>query len=310
MCRIDDPSQFSKAHARLHLRPMLRSMTGFGRAEGLVNEKKVTVELRSLNSKQLDLQVKLPSVWREKETGLRQWAGERVVRGKADLYVGIDGTAAAKRTTFNADLIRAYHDELRALTRTVAPESNTDLLAVVLRMPDVMSTAKDEPDPAEWTATQGLIEQAWQAYESFRGTEGEKLHTELKERTANIMRLLGDVDAMDAGRIGRTRERILSRLEELKAKVDQDRFEQELVFYLEKMDVTEEKVRLAAHCSYFTGTMDTEDCQGRKLGFITQEMGREINTLGSKSNDADMQRTVVLMKDELEKIKEQMLNVL
>ncbi|MEO8732878.1 MAG: YicC/YloC family endoribonuclease, partial [Flavobacteriales bacterium] len=224
---------------------MLRSMTGFGRAEGLVNEKKVTVELRSVNSKQLDLQVKMPSVWREKETELRQWAGERVVRGKADLYVGIDGTKTAKRTTFNADLIKVYHDELRAVAREIAPDNTTDLLAVVLRMPDVMSAAKDELDPAEWTATQTLIEQAWQAYESFRKAEGEKLYTELKDRTAKIMRLLADVEAMDAGRIDRTRVRILSRLEELKAKVDQDRFEQELVFYLDKMDVTEEKVRLA-----------------------------------------------------------------
>lgn len=289
---------------------MLRSMTGFGRAEGLVNEKKVTVELRSLNSKQLDLQVKVPSAWREKETELRQWAGERVVRGKADLYIGAEGARTAKRTTFNAELIQVYHDELRSVARAIAPESNTDLLAVVLRMPDVISAAKDEFDPLEWEAVFRLVEQAWLAFEDFRKAEGGKLHAELKERTTNITRLLAEVSAMDGSRIDRTRERILARLEELKVKVDRDRFEQELVFYLEKLDVTEEKVRLATHCAYFMETMDREECQGRKLGFITQEMGREINTLGSKSNDAEMQRLVVLMKDELEKIKEQMLNVL
>ncbi len=285
-------------------------MTGFGRAEGLVGTKKVTVELRSLNSKQLDLQVKVPSPWREKEIELRQWAGERIVRGKADLNIGVEGIQAVKRTVFNAELIQAYYDELLAVSRSVAPESNTDLLALVLRMPDVMSTAKEEFDPTEWKQVFTLVEQAWVAYEEFRSTEGGKLFTELKERTNNISRLLAEVDAMDRDRIGRTRERIMAKLEELKAKVDQDRFEQELVYYMEKQDVTEEKLRLATHCGYFIRTMEEEDSQGRKLGFITQEMGREINTLGSKSNDADMQQRVVLMKDELEKIKEQMLNVL
>lgn len=285
-------------------------MTGFGRAEGIVNEKKLTVELRSVNSKQLDLQVKLPSAWREKETELRQWAGARVVRGKADLYIGAEGPKVAKRTSFNTDLIRAYYEELQTVSTTIAAKSNTDLLAIVLRMPDVLSTTKDELDPAEWEGTLLLVEQAWLSYERFRTAEGEKLYAELKDRTSNISRLLAEVEAMDGGRISHTRERILGRLEELKAKVDHDRFEQELVFYLDKMDVTEEKVRLATHCAYFMETMDSEECQGRKLGFISQEMGREINTLGSKSNDAAMQKLVVLMKDELEKIKEQMLNVL
>lgn len=289
---------------------MMRSMTGFGRAEGLVNGKKVTVELRSLNGKQLDLQVKLPSVWREQETSVRQWAGTRVVRGKADLFVGMDTALTAKRTTFNAELVRAYHAELRGIADQVDPASHTDLLAVVLRMPDVITTAKEENDPADWNAVQALVERAWQAFEAFRQAEGAKLQTELAERTGNITRLLGEVAAMDAGRIERIRERIRSRLEELKAKVDPDRFEQELVFYLEKLDVTEEKLRLATHCAYFLETMAAEDAQGRKLGFIAQEMGREVNTLGSKSNDADMQKLVVLMKDELEKIKEQVLNVL
>lgn len=285
-------------------------MTGFGRAEGLVNGKKVSVEWRSLNSKQLDLQVKLPSIWRDKEIELRQWIGDRVVRGKADVIVLMDGAQAAKRTSFNAELVRAYYEELGTLASTVAPRAGTDLFAQVLRMPDVLVTAKEVFDPSEWDAVQALMEQAWIAYEAFRATEGRKLQEELKERVGNIAVQLDEVAAMDHERINRKRARLLAKLEELQAKVDRDRFEQELLFYMEKMDVTEEKLRLATHCTYFLETMADEEAQGRKLGFIAQEMGREINTLGSKANDADMQQRVVLMKDELEKVKEQVLNVL
>jgi uncharacterized protein (TIGR00255 family) len=289
---------------------MLRSMTGFGRAEGLINGKKVTVELRSLNGKQLDLQVKLPAAWREREAELRQWAGGRVVRGKADLFFGVESALAGKRSAFNAELVRAYHQELKDILHAIDPGSRTDLLALVLRMPDVMTTAKEEADPAEWQGVQELVEQAGRAFDAFRLAEGTKLQAELTERTGNIMHMLDTVKDMDGDRVQRIRERIQGRLNELNLQADPARFEQELVFYLEKLDVTEEKLRLATHCNYFLETMDGEEGQGRKLGFITQEMGREVNTLGSKSNDADMQRTVVLMKDELEKIKEQVLNVL
>lgn len=285
-------------------------MTGFGRAEAQIGQKKVTVEMRSLNSKQLDLQVKLPSAWREKETDLRQWAGERVVRGKAEITVGIDGAVAQKRTTFNAELIKTYYDELRSVARQVAPEATTDLLGMVLRMPEVSTTAKEELDPGEWEAVMGLVAQAAKAFDEFRLAEGGKLQAELAGRTRNITALQAEVEAMDGSRIDRVRERIRAKLEELQAKVDQDRFEQELVFYVEKLDVAEEKLRLATHCNYFLETLSGEEGQGRKLSFIAQEMGREINTLGSKANDADMQKRVVLMKDELEKIKEQVLNVL
>ncbi len=289
---------------------MLRSMTGFGRAEGLVNGKKVAVELRSLNGKQLDLLVKLPGPWREKEADLRQWAAERVLRGKAELSVSIDGVKALKRTAINPELVQAYYDELRSVADQVAPGSPTDLLGLVLRMPDVLATTREEFDPTEWSAVEALLDHGWKAFDGFRAAEGAKLHNELAERTGNIRQLLADVAAMDGDRIERTRGRLLAKLQELQVKVDQVRFEQELVFYLEKLDVAEEKLRLATHCSYFLETMDQGDQQGRKLGFIAQEMGREINTLGSKSNDADMQKLVVRMKDELEKIKEQVLNVL
>lgn len=285
-------------------------MTGFGRAEGLVADKKVTVEVRSLNSKQLDLFLKLPGIYKEKETELRQMLTERVVRGKCEVFVHSEPAPGAKRATFDAALVRAYYTELKDLVQDVDPRATTDLLALVLRMPDVNGSGREQLDADEWTGVRTLIDDAVAAFLSFREAEGAKLGDDLRGRCARIVTLLAEVEAQDGGRAERTRERIQSRLAELQAKVDQDRFEQELVFYLEKMDINEEKVRLRAHCSYFIETLDTEEQQGRKLGFITQEMGREINTLGSKANDAGMQRQVVLMKDELEKIKEQVLNVL
>lgn len=285
-------------------------MTGFGRAEGLVADKKVTVEVRSLNSKQLDLFLKLPGIYKEKETELRQMLTERVVRGKCEVFVHSEPAPGAKRATFDAALVRAYYTELKDLVQDVDPRATTDLLALVLRMPDVNGSGREQLDAVEWAGVRTLIDEAVAAFLSFREAEGAKLGDDLRGRCARIAALLAEVESQDGGRAERTRERIQSRLAELQAKVDQDRFEQELVFYLEKMDINEEKVRLRAHCSYFIETLDTEEQQGRKLGFITQEMGREINTLGSKANDAGMQRQVVLMKDELEKIKEQVLNVL
>ena len=184
------------------------------------------------------------------------------------------------------------------------------LLGYILRLPDVTTTARVELEETEWAAVMALVEEAFAAFQEFRHSEGGRLHTELSARNASIQRLLAEVEELDAGRQERTRQRILDKLTELEAAVDQDRFEQELVFYLEKQDVTEEKVRLGSHCLYFQETLDSEEQQGRKLNFISQEMGREINTLGSKANDAAIQRLVVQMKDELEKIKEQALNVL
>ena len=285
-------------------------MTGFGRAEGIVAEKKVTVEVRSLNSKQLDLFIKLPGLYKEKDAELRQWAGEEVVRGKSEIFVSSELAPGAKRSRFDADLVREYYEELRNIARNVDSAVNTDLMGLVLRLPEVQNTGREELTDAEWTAVRKLLTDAMNGFNAFREAEGRKLHDDLRMRVEHISALLVEVDGQDAGRAERTRERIRSRLAELQAKVDQDRFEQELVFYLEKMDINEEKVRLRAHCAYFLETNEKEQQQGRKLGFITQEMGREINTLGSKANDAAMQRNVVLMKDELEKIKEQVLNVL
>ena len=289
---------------------MLRSMTGFGRAEGTVNDRRVTVEIRSLNSKQLDLFVKLPGLYKERDAEVRQWIGERAVRGKVEVYVGSEPLPGVQRSHFDAELIKAYHAELKRIVTDVDPTTDTDLMGLVLRMPDVSTGPQEELSDAEWSSVLALIGAAMQAFNGFRETEGRKLRTDLHARVERIVSLLADIDAQDDGRKERTRERIRARLAELQAQVDQDRFEQELVFYLEKLDINEEKVRLRAHCSYFLETLEKEDHQGRKLGFIAQEMGREINTIGSKANDASMQRNVVLMKDELEKVKEQVLNAL
>ncbi len=289
---------------------MILSMTGFGRAEGVVNDRRVTVEIRSLNSKGLDLLVRLPNGYKEKEADTRQFLNDRVVRGKVEVYVNVDGQQGIKRTRFDRDLVKLYHEDLSTLIKEMDPGSQIDVLQFVLRMPDVLVTAPDTADEEEWESVKALIEQATKEFERFRKSEGERLANDLGARVKTIEDLLVQIEGMDTNRIDRTRERIKGKLADLQANVDQDRFEQELVYYLEKLDITEEKVRLRSHCHYFIETMNGEPQQGRKLSFIGQEMGREINTLGSKANDATIQRLVVMMKDELEKVKEQVLNVL
>jgi uncharacterized protein (TIGR00255 family) len=285
-------------------------MTGFGRSEGVVNDRKVTIELRSLNSKQLDLFLKIPSLYKEHEAELRQWVGDRVVRGKAELVIVCERTQGRARTSIDRELLRSYLVELKDLAHDLAPDSTTDLFAMALRMPEVTQPPVEKLEGSEWDSVSALVQKAMEAYDGFRKSEGERLLTELRSRVDGISSLLAEVTVLDADRTDRTRERIKAKLAELEVQVDQARFEQELVYYLEKMDVTEEKVRLASHCTYFKETLAADEPQGRKLGFIAQEMGREINTLGSKANDAALQRLVVHMKDELEKIKEQVLNIL
>lgn len=285
-------------------------MTGFGRAEGTVGERKASVELRSLNSKQLDLLVKLPAAHREREAELRAWLAERVVRGKVELFVNIDPVRAADRTGVDAAVVKAQYEQLKALADAVAPGHSTDLLGIVLRQAE-QSRPMDEPtDPAEWEALLALVHQAAAAFTVFRAEEGARLMEDLRSTVGRVEALLAEVERLDAGRTDRVRDRLRSKVEELGATVDRNRFEQELVYYLEKFDINEEKVRLKAHCAYFLETLAAPDQQGRKLGFIAQEMGREMNTIGSKANDAALQKLVVRMKDDLEKIKEQLLNVL
>jgi uncharacterized protein (TIGR00255 family) len=285
-------------------------MTGFGRAEGVANERKITVEVRSLNSKQLDLMLKVPASYKEREVELRQWAGESVMRGKAELVIGCEQHPNAQRTSFDRELLRAYYLELQAIAADVAPGAGTDLFAHALRMPDVSSTTNERLDEQEWLTVSELVRRALKEHDGFRLSEGRRLREELEARVAQISGLLDQVETLDQGRTDRTRDRLRAKLNDLHVAVDADRFEQELVYYLEKLDITEEKVRLRSHCTYFIETLLSDEHQGRKLGFIGQEMGREINTLGSKANDPVIQRLVVQMKDELEKIKEQVLNVL
>ena len=289
---------------------MMRSMTGFGRAEGVVKDRKVTVEVRSLNSKQLDLLLKVPGVIKEREGEIRPWLSEQLVRGKAEVYITAELLHAAKRTTFDKDLVRAYHDELRTIADEVFPDDRPDLLAHVLRMPDVMTTASERLDDEEWDGVRVLLQAAVRSFDDFRQSEGARLMDDLLARASRIGVLLNEAEALDTGRTERTRERLLAKLADLRVEVDADRFEQELVYYLEKLDINEEKVRLRSHLAYLVETMRGDEQQGRKLGFIGQEIGREINTIGSKANDAAIQRLVVLMKDELEKVKEQVMNIL
>lgn len=284
-------------------------MTGFGRAEGVVKDRKITVELRALNSKQLDLFLKLPGVYKERESELRQLFADQVVRGKVEVFMTAESLHATKHTSFDRELIRAYHEELKAIAAEVGA-TDTDLLAQILRLPDVSTTTSERVDDDEWKGVRALVSEALRAFDAFRKNEGDRLEMELATRVQGMEQLLTEVEALDNGRADRTRERLLAKLGELRVEVDKDRFEQELVYYLEKLDITEEKVRLRGHCTYFLETLRGDEQQGRKLGFIGQEMGREINTIGSKANDASIQRLVVRMKDELEKVKEQVLNVL
>ncbi|HRH36733.1 MAG TPA: YicC family protein [Flavobacteriales bacterium] len=285
-------------------------MTGFGRAEGVVKDRKVTVEMRSLNSKQLDLFLKLPGLLKERENELRLWLTEQVVRGKVEVFIQSEALHATKHTSFDRTLIAAYYKELKEIADEAAPGASTDLFAQVLRLPDVSSTTNDRVDDEEWAGVRALVQQALTAFDGFRANEGGRLRDELASRAKGIEQLLVEVEALDAPRAERTKEKLRGKLAELKVEVDASRFEQELIYYLEKQDITEERVRLRGHCTYFQEVLTSEEQQGRKLGFIGQEMGREINTIGSKANDAGMQRLVVRMKDELEKVKEQVLNVL
>lgn len=289
---------------------MIRSMTGFGRAEGVVKDRKVVVEVRSLNSKQLDLFLKVPGAVKEREVEVRPWLSEQVVRGKAEVYITVEQLHAAKRTTFDKELVRAYYAELQGIAQDVAPDHTTDLFSHVLRMPDVANTTSERLDDEEWEGVKALMRSAVEAFDAFRLSEGARLLDDLAARVARIGTLLTEVEALDAGRTDRTRERLLAKLADLKVEVNADRFEQELVYYVEKLDINEEKVRLRSHLTYLVETMQSDEQQGRKLSFIGQEMGREINTIGSKANDAAIQRLVVMMKDELEKVKEQVMNVL
>ncbi len=286
---------------------MIQSMTGFGKATLQLPTKKITVEVKSLNSKGLDLSVRMPSVYREMELPLRNQIATALERGKIDFSIYIEGTAEQTSTKVNVPIIRAYIAQLREV---YADADETELMKMAVRMPDALKTERDEIDENEWQHIQTVIDEGLQNIQNFRISEGVALEKEFLHRIANIMTMMNETVALDGERITTVKTRLQAAIEELRVTLDENRFEQELIFYLEKYDITEEKVRLENHLNYFIETLAGKEANGRKLGFITQEMGREINTMGSKSNHSQMQKLVVQMKDELEKIKEQVLNVL
>jgi uncharacterized protein (TIGR00255 family) len=282
-------------------------MTGFGKASLQLPTKKITVEIKSLNSKGLDLNVRMPSLYREMELGLRTQIASILERGKVDFSIFIENTAEQTSTKVNVPIVKAYMDQLRELDMEA---DATELMKMAVRMPDSLKTEREEIDEKEWEEIQKVITEALENIISFRTNEGSTLEKEFQLRINNIRHYMNEALALDPERIHAIKERLQTAISELKVNVDENRFEQELIYYLEKLDITEEKVRLTNHLEYFLETINGTEANGRKLGFITQEMGREINTMGSKSNHAPMQKLVVMMKDELEKIKEQVLNVL
>ena len=285
---------------------MIQSMTGFGKASLQLPTKKITVEIKSLNSKGLDLNVRMPSVFREMELGLRNKIALKLERGKIDFSLFVEATGEETSSKINVPIVKAYIKQMKE----VVDGDETELLKMAVRMPDALKTEREEIDETDWAQIQGVIEEALNNIYSFRVSEGVSLEKEFLIRITNILTLMNEAVSLDGERIQTVKTRLLASIEELKVTVDENRFEQELIFYLEKMDITEEQVRLQNHLTYFIETVAGTEANGRKLGFITQEMGREINTMGSKSNHAKMQKLVVQMKDELEKIKEQVLNVL
>lgn len=285
---------------------MIQSMTGFGKSLLQLPSKKITIEIKSLNSKSLDLNARIPGQYREKELLLRKLIAKSLVRGKVDFSLYVEVTGEETTASVNPVVVKKYIEQLRE----IANADDAELLKMAIRMPDTMKTEREEIDETEFIKIENTLKEALTEINSFRTDEGNALEKDLLFRVSNIAQLLQDIIAMDPDRIEGVRERLRKGVAELQEKVDENRFEQELVFYIEKFDITEEKVRLENHLSYFLETINSSDSNGRKLGFISQEMGREINTIGSKSNYAPMQQLVVQMKDELEKIKEQLLNVL
>lgn len=290
----------------------IKSMTGFGKAGLEIPGKKITVEVRSLNSKGLDLNLRMPYFYKEKELELRAEIGKQVERGKVDVSVYTESTQDVLPVAINKTLAKIYYKELKALSEELN-ESNQNLLSLVVKMPDVLKAEREvvELDLEEWKQVKVTVDKAIEAFQKFRDDEGKILANEFDSRVGIISKLLKEVIALDGLRVPNIKERIRTNLSDAieKEKIDSNRFEQELIYYIEKLDITEEKLRLKTHLDYFVATMK-EPSSGRKLGFISQEIGREINTIGSKANDAGIQKLVVQMKDELEKIKEQMLNVL
>lgn len=282
-------------------------MTGFGKSLLQLTHKKVIIEIKSLNSKAIDLNTRIAQAYKEKELVLRKLISDTLERGKIDFTLTIENTSETSSSTLNAPIVRGYIQQMQTITPD-APE--VELLKMAVRMPDALTTPVEEVDESEFAQIEEQLVLALKQLQDFRRSEGAILEKDFVLRIKNIQALLSQVETLDIERLAAIRNRMEKAIEEIKDRVDENRFEQELIFYLEKLDITEEKVRLANHLNYFLTTLEEPQSNGRKLGFIAQEIGREINTLGSKANHAQMQQIVVLMKNELEKIKEQVLNIL
>jgi len=285
---------------------MIQSMTGYGKAIVQLPTKKVTIEIKTLNSKNLDLNVRIPSYYKEKEIAVRKTIAKSLVRGKVDFSIYVETTSEVSQTKVNVNVVADYMSQLKQ----IASGSDVELLEMAMRMPDTLKTEKEELDPKEWALIEAGVREAILALIQFRKDEATSLEVDFRERIQNIQHFSLEINKHDEDRMAAVKEKLRKAIDDLEVKVDENRFEQELIYYLEKLDINEEKVRLANHLEYFLKELDNEVSDGKKLGFIVQEIGREINTTGSKSNYAPMQQVVVQMKNELEKIKEQILNVL
>ena len=285
---------------------MILSMTGYGKAEIQLPTKKITIEVKSLNSKNLDLNVRIPSYYKEKELNVRKNIARKLVRGKIDFSIFVESIGENVSSQINREAVKTYMEQLKE----VSAATELELLQMAIRLPEVIQSKRESLDENEWYQIEIAINEALENIVIYRKDEGEVLKQDFIERISIINDRLEDVVAIDPQRIENVKERLKKAISELEAKVDENRFEQELIYYLEKFDITEEKVRLKNHLDYFIAELNSDISNGKKLGFITQEIGREINTIGSKANFAEMQKLVVQMKDELEKVKEQNLNVL
>jgi len=283
---------------------MIQSMTGYGKSIIQLETKKISLEIKSLNSKNLDINTRFPGVYKEKEISVRKLIASNLVRGKVDMSFYIESTAVETSTKINKEVVANYIKQLEEIHK------ETDILSIAMRLPDVLKTEREELDPEEWADIEKGIMEAIENLKDYRLSEGKELKKDFDDRIKTLQKKLEEVIDLDGERLEHVRTRLLKSIKELEQNVDENRFEQELIYYLEKLDITEEKVRLTNHLSYFLQELDVKVSNGKKLGFISQEIGREINTIGSKANFAPMQKVVVEMKDELEKIKEQLLNVL
>ena len=287
-------------------------MTGYGKAECELAQKKVTIEVKSLNSKQLDINTRIPGVYRDKEIEIRRELSEKLIRGKIDFSLFTESLGVESNSAINTSLVKNYFRQLSQISNELGVPVNEHTLQIVMQLPDAVKTTREELDENEWKIILATIQEALNSLDTFRLQEGESLYYDTISNLNIITSLLAEVKAFESERITKVKERILEGLQELSSPegVDQNRLEQEMIFYLEKLDINEEKVRLGNHCSYFIETLELDEPVGKKLGFIAQEIGREINTLGSKANHSEIQKLVIGMKDALERIKEQLLNAL